>query len=608
MKLEEDIYSENDKYLIEEYIKKGTDDFYLADLGGGEALFVVPYKYVKDTKSGSEAIAKFKKDLLSFQDRERKKYIDAGEPVKGYKTDKEFYVLPYSHGESMPFLVVKTKVINKAKACYDDVINMYRELAGISDEEVDVSFDAEDRRKAERRLKFLKSEKNNNSSIEDEEKWRFLIDKVSDFVELGADKIVDFTETVIDKVKDNAPRRKAFLSKLADVMASSKEKCKEIKAKLSSKIAGDFGEVIEFKDKVGKTLKRKRNVMILTGLLGSMVAGGIVFGDRESNDSNEVVTERIDTVNTLDKYILGYENSDGDYVDFMGKTHKDTYGNIARINELRPEISAMLIALEGMAEEAYADGKGIPTIGSGSTTHIDDDGGEIRVKMGDEISASKAMENKWKFVEKYLLAFCGDRAGRTLSDKELYCVIGAGFCWGPTQLSSSSMYEAVLNNEGEDMVALKSSGFRAQKGLLKRAYFFVNCNQAFENNCNKFLDLPVYLNSTGEYIHSAVYDLELHDIMPCAKDKNGKYKKNGKNDVPLTLPDNKEFCQSFYNDKFGDVLCDLVARGERSWLPCAKLKDLMPADMVTHLQKKYSKKQSNNMSFKHYQKKQRRNR
>ena len=47
----EDIYSENDKYLIEEYLRNGTDDFYLADFGMGEALFVVPYNYVKTSRN-----------------------------------------------------------------------------------------------------------------------------------------------------------------------------------------------------------------------------------------------------------------------------------------------------------------------------------------------------------------------------------------------------------------------------------------------------------------------------------------------------------------------------------------------------------------------------
>ena len=49
----EDVYSENDKYLIGEYQKHGTDDFFLAELG--DKVYVVPYAYIAGTRSISEA-------------------------------------------------------------------------------------------------------------------------------------------------------------------------------------------------------------------------------------------------------------------------------------------------------------------------------------------------------------------------------------------------------------------------------------------------------------------------------------------------------------------------------------------------------------------------
>jgi GH24 family phage-related lysozyme (muramidase) len=587
----EDIYSENDKYLIEEYLRNGTDDFYFADLGMGEALFVVPYKYVKEAKSGSEAIRVFKADLLSFQDDECRRYVEADKEVKGYRLDDEFYVVPLSHEEKISPKVLRAKVISKAKARYDEVIDMYKELAANSDEELVVSFADKDINNSRAKLFELKKEKDVQSQSVDEEKWEKLLGKVSDLAELGADKIADFTERVIDSVKVDKDKREEFLSKLADVVGSSKNKCKEIKENLSERVAEEFEKVVEFKDKVGNTLKRSGNVMLLTGLLGAMVAAGVVWGGKDDPEGSRI--ETVDKVYNPDKYILGYTTENGDYVDFMGVTHKDEFGNIKRINELRPEISAMLMAVEGLAEEAYKDGKGIPTIGSGSTTHIDNEGEETRVEMGDEMSAEQAMINKWKYVEKYLLGFCEDKVGRSLSDKEIYCIIGAGFCWGPTQFSNSSMYKAILNNEGEEAVMIKSSGFRMQKGLLKRAYFFVNCDEGFKNNCQDILNLPVYLNMSGEYIHSSLYDLKIREFMPCEQDDNGKFKRDKyKNDIPKTLPGNREFCMPYYNDKFGDILCDLAQKGDKSFLPLARLKDLMPKDMVQHLENKY--KQSAN--------------
>ena len=185
----EDIYSENDKYLIEEYLRNGTDDFYLADLGMGEALFVVPYKYVKEAKSGSEAISVFKDDLLSFQDDERRRYVEADKEVKGYRLDDEFYVVPLSHEEKISPKVLRAKVISKAKARYDEVIDMYKGLAANSDEELVVSFADKDINNSRAKLFELKKEKDVQSQGVDEEKWETLLGKVSDLAELGADKI-----------------------------------------------------------------------------------------------------------------------------------------------------------------------------------------------------------------------------------------------------------------------------------------------------------------------------------------------------------------------------------------------------------------------------------
>lgn len=595
MELEE-IYSENDKYLIEEYVRNGTEDFYLADLGNGEAFYVVPYKYIKTSKSSEDAIDRFKTDLLSFQDEESKKYIAEGKLVKGQKLNDEYYVYPKDYKGEMPFKELKAMVIGKANNRYNEVVEMYRELNSVYDECVGVGFSDKEISVSKAKLQMMRAKENSA----EEKKWDEIIDKVTDFSELGADKIAEFTDRVIESVKDNIPKKEEFLSKLVDTLGKSKEKFADVRERLSESIGREVDKVVEIKDNVAGAFRRGRNVLILTGTLGCLVAGGVVFGNRENVDDNDFVTEKTDDVNVLDKYMLGHVNENGDYVDFMGRVHQDTYGNIARINELRPEISAMLIAVEGLAEEAYKDGVGVATIGSGSTTHIDDEGNETKVKMGDEMSKEEAMVNKWKYVEKYLLSFCGDKVGRSISDKEIFCTIGGGFCWGPTQLSSSSMYKAILNNEGEDSVVVKSSGFRAQKGLLKRAYFFANCDQAFKENCKDLLDLPVYLSSSMEYIHSAVYDWKLRDFLPCEQYANGKYKKVGRNDVPMTLPNNKEFCMPYYNEKFGDLLKDLVAKGEKSLIPSAKLKDLMPKDMVSHLENKYNAYPEFNVAVDYY--------
>ncbi len=584
----EDIYSENDKYLIEEYLQNGTDDFYLADLGNGEAFFVVPYKYVKTSKSSEEAIDRFKTDLLSFQDEESKKYLAEDKLVRGQRFNDEYYVVPKEYKGTMPFKELRKMVIGKADDRYNEIVELYRELNSVYEECVDVSFSDKEISVAKAKLQMATKRERKDSDY----KWETIIDKVSDLAELGADKIADIVDRVIETVKDNAPRKKEFLSKMVDVLGKSKNKCEQVRERLSDIAGKEFDKVVEFKDNCVNALRRKGTALVLTGALGAVVAGGVVFGDRKNDASEGEVAEKVLETNSVEvynpnNYIEGYTNENGDYVDFMGRVHKDTYGNIARINEYRPEITAMLIALEGMAEEAYDDGLGNPTVGAGVTFYIDKNGNKIKVKMGDEISMKNAITIMWRDIESDLFDKLGDKVGRSISVKEMFCGTGGGFCWGPTGLIKSSMYRAILANEGEDIMVQKTTSMRRQKGLLKRSFFFANCDKAFENHCNDFLNLPVYLNKSGEYIHSAVYDLKLREIMPCEQYANGRYKKDGRNDIPIKSDENELFCLGYYNDKFGDILSDLVERGERSLIPSAKLKDLMPKDMVSYLENKY---------------------
>ena len=63
----EDVYSENDKYLIREYQKHGTDDFLVAGLG--DKTFVVPYKYTVGSHTPKTSISRFMASLLDFEVR-----------------------------------------------------------------------------------------------------------------------------------------------------------------------------------------------------------------------------------------------------------------------------------------------------------------------------------------------------------------------------------------------------------------------------------------------------------------------------------------------------------------------------------------------------------
>ena len=72
----------------------------------------------------------------------------------------------------------------------------------------------------------------------------------------------------------------------------------------------------------------------------------------------------------------------------------------------------------------------------------------------------------------------------------------------------------------KDLQLRKLSGFRKQKGLLKRSYVLACC-LAGEWTAKDLLDLPVYYLKDKGYVHCAIYTLDLHELLPCEKDKKG---------------------------------------------------------------------------------------
>lgn len=122
----EDVYSENDKYLIREYQKHGTDDFLVAGLG--DKTFVVPYKYTVGSHTPKTSISRFMASLLDFEVREEGKYRRAGEPVLTVGFEGREYVVPYGMtGRISPQQLAET-VQARAEAKYNTVINAARAL------------------------------------------------------------------------------------------------------------------------------------------------------------------------------------------------------------------------------------------------------------------------------------------------------------------------------------------------------------------------------------------------------------------------------------------------------------------------------------------------
>ena len=281
------------------------------------------------------------------------------------------------------------------------------------------------------------------------------------------------------------------------------------------------------------------------------------------------------------------------FADFTGKKHIDLWSNYSNIQQFKPEISAVLFAVEGFAESAFDDSEGNLTIGVGSTFMINDDGSIAPVKKGDKISPEMAMTQKWRYIDKYMTSIFSENLGREASCEELMAGIGAGFCWGPKGFKNSSFFKSLKNNEDLLTQTNKISGFRKQKGLLKRGYLLACC-LAGKWSPKDLLDLPVYYIEGKGFVNCSIYTLELHDILPCRKDDNGNYLKDKQgNDIPKIKQDG--FCYDFYLDRAQIIKNRLIQEAKNSKTPYVTVRDLMPKDMIAQLENNFT--DNNNKTF-----------
>ncbi len=522
----EDVYSENDKYLIGEYQKHGTDDFYLAELG--DKAYIVPYAYIAGTSSIKEAKERFLNSLLDFNLAEADKYRQAGEPVFTIAYKDVQVVVPYGRaGEYASVEELGESVLAKADAKYNTVINAGRILAKVGHPADRLFFSTPAAENYAERLGNL-----GLTAVLDKD----TIERLD---------VVDFLRHADNKV------------------------AKKFKTSTRHMVA-DLGEKIIAAEKkaAGKYMPKGYKTVGLAVLLGAgaMTMTMMPRGCSETEPQRAEQTVQLDSV----------------YTDFMGGVHNDKFGNIQMIQEWQPEITALLVAVEGFADTAFKDGGGVPTIGSGTTFYLSDDGRENKVKIGDSISATSALAYKWRYIDKYMIDNFGDSFGRRCSKEEAMAGIGAGFCWGQTAFKNSKFLQSMKEGEGQEQQLRKLSGFRKQKGLLKRSYVLACCLSG-QWTAKDLLDLPVYYLKDKGYVHCAIYTLDLRELMPCEKDKKGNYLKDRQgNDKPLVCED--DYCHSFYLDRAQAIKDSLIVAAEQGNTPYKTVRELMPKDMLRLLE------------------------
>ena len=465
----EDIFSENDKYLIEEYVRAGTDDFLIAGLG--DKNFIVPYKYTINN-TPDKAINDFKRDLLNFQRLEERKYERAGRVVRRVYVENEAYIVPFDLDKAMTHKDVAELVQQQAESHYNNAIALYRRAYKNKENPENIDFSME------KLVIYSKIAKRNE-------------------------------ETTSENISLNKKTKK---------------------------------ENINLKKNLLKILNKKYKALILAGTIAvAGVASWNMLEDNKENNTNDTAIEVVDT----DKV------RDTTYVDFMGRTHPDKYGNLARLKNLKSDIMVTLVAVEGFADKTYKDGTGGETIGIGSTFLLDENGKKQKLKMNDKITFEEAKEQQWRYIEKSLFSILGDEVGRSCSDKELIASVGAAYCWGRSGFLGSNFYKALKNGESTNSLCRKLTGFRTPIGLLKREYLLACClngNWTTED----LLKMPVLCNKKSkQYTGCSIYSASFEDLTNCKKDKDGKIVPNVDKDNYCTL-----FIDKTSADSVMQKICD----------------------------------------------------
>lgn len=511
----EDVYSENDKYLIREYEKHGTNDFCLAELGG--KAYVVPYRYTVGSDNVQMSQKRFLNALLDFNLAEAGKYRRAGQPSFEINYEGMELVVPYGKNYASAQQLAE-EVFAKADAKYNTIVNSGRAL--------------EKEGQAPDMLEFTTTAANQYAAA---------------LATLGKTAVLD----------KNTPERLEIVDFLQHAGEQTAKKFKTSAKNMARQVGK---KVIEAEQNAAKKFRPDAyKAAALAAILG---AGAVTMTvtNRGCSDEKQQVEQQIPL--------------DSVYTDFMGREHSDKFGNIQRIQQWKPEITALLVAVEGRADTAFKDGGGVPTIGSGTTFYLNEDGSEKRVKMGDVISPAEAMVHKWRYIDKHMIGNFGDDFGRSCTMEEAMAGIGAGFCWGPTAFSKSSFLSSMKKDENVDEQTRKLSGFRKQKGLLKRSYVLACCLSGAWTP-KDLLDMPVYHLPNKGFVHCAIYTLPLHELLPCRKNGQGE-------DVPQVAADG--FCFDFYLDRAQDIKEKMIAEAEQSGKPYKTVRDLMPEDMLRQLE------------------------
>lgn len=570
MREEKRQFNTNDKYLIDECKKHQIKD--ILTLSVKDKTFVVPYKYIQSAETPEEAKEKFKSALFDFQQKEKDKYHAAKDIPFTIDIEGMEYVVPFEQSKTQKIEDIIKQVLDKAENKYNAVINAHRQLK--ERQPADFSSAAAE--------KYVYRLAQNNRCAGVSPQTPELME-VLDFLRLCG-KVGVLATGYVAKRAYKGGKKGAQIALKASQKGLNKlaqsQSFKQFSASAESLTRGIVKKIVaEEKKYFPRGVPASYKAGMAAFLLSVAGAWGVsqCFSDKEQA---ETITQKPQP--KIYRPEIPEGETDSTYVDFRGISHSDTYGNLKRMRELRPEIMAVILAIEGFAETNFndkVDGTGTETVGSGATVIIDEKGQEIPVKKGDTLTPEQDIVNNVRYIDTHLLSVLGDNIGHRLTDREILTIIGAGYCWGTKAVTSSKFLESVKNNETLQTQIRKLTGFRKQKGLIKRSALLAQCLYGAWTP-NDLLDLPIYHIKNKGFVHCSIYTKDLSFFLPCEKNKDGTYKtdENG-NQIPIILDD--DFCKPFYIDKDYKKLTELKddAHGKKH----ITVRELLPEEYLNSL-------------------------
>lgn len=258
-------------------------------------------------------------------------------------------------------------------------------------------------------------------------------------------------------------------------------------------------------------------------------------------------------------------DSKKDKVENVGE---DPYGNLKTFENVRDDIKVLLASVENFSPTAFPDGKGVLTIGYGCTFLIDENGVGNReispIKKGMTMTMEEACVQKDRYLDFRILPQIKNLIKVPMDEETILMTAGFAYVIGPNGFKKSGYLKALNDGVKGEELFRHTTGWRQQKGLLKRNYLtYLRAMRTLPTAA--FLDMPA----------EGCYSLEVEDC--CLTDKRGRLKKDG-NDLAYFKSDSLSVAENMTIIKRPRVSKQLG--------PCKKVRDILPQSLVQRIEKR----------------------